>query len=160
MGRPEASAPAAAGRFTGRHMALLMAGFFGTVIAVNLLLANLAVSSFSGVVVQNAYVASQGFNGLLSAAKAEQALGWSLDLRRGRGGAVRFTLTDASGAPLRNAAVRAVADHPLGTAAPVSLLPREVSPGVYEAALAGGRWHVGVEVRAQGHVWHAQSDAL
>ncbi len=146
--------------FTGRHMALVMIGFFGVVIAVNVLLANLAVSTFSGTVVENSYVASQGFNRLLGAAKADKALGWKMALGRAGSGAVRFTLSDASGRPLTGAAVRAEADHPLGAKAPVMMAPREVAPGIYEAALPAGRWHVGIEVRRGGHVWHAEDDAL
>ena len=146
--------------FTGRHMALVMTGFFGVIVAVNVLLANLAVSTFSGTVVENSYVASQGFNRLLGAAKADKALGWHLALAREGSGMVRFTLSDASGRPLTGAAVRAQADHPLGAKAPVAMTPREVAPGVYEAALPAGRWHVGVEVRERGHVWHAEDDAL
>lgn len=152
---------AVSGHFTGKHMALLMVGFFGVVIGVNVLLATFAVSTFSGVVVENSYVASQGFNRLLGAAKADRALGWKLDLARGGNGAVRFTLSDARGVPLRGADVRAQADHPLGARVPsVMLAPKEVAPGVYEAPLAGGRWHVAVEVRSGGQVWHAESDAL
>ncbi|KUR70501.1 hypothetical protein AQZ52_16990 [Novosphingobium fuchskuhlense] len=146
--------------FTGRHMALVMTGFFGVVIAVNVLLANLAVSTFSGTVVDNSYVASQEFNRWLGAAKADKALGWKLDIARAGPGTVRFTLMDASGRPLTGAAVRAQADHPLGARAPVAMNPREVAPGVYEAALPAGRWHVGIEVRAHDHVWHAEDDAL
>ncbi|WP_421837847.1 FixH family protein [Novosphingobium sp.] len=146
--------------FTGRHMTLIMVGFFGVVIAVNVLLANLAVSTFSGTVVENSYVASQEFNGWLGAAKADKALGWHMTLARKGAGNVRFTLMDASGRPLAGAAVRAQADHPLGAKAPVTMTPREVAPGVYEAALPAGRWHVGMEVRSNGHVWHAEDDAL
>ena len=149
------------GRFTGKHMALVMVGFFGVVVGVNMLLASFAVSTFSGVVVENSYVASQGFNKLLGAAKADQALGWKLELARGTGGAVRFTLRDASGALLQGAEVHAQADHPLGAKRPpVMLTTKEIAPGVYEALLAGGRWHVAVEVRSGGQVWHAESDAL
>lgn len=149
------------GRFTGKHMALIMVGFFGVVVGVNMLLASFAVSTFSGVVVENAYVASQGFNRLLGAAKADRALGWKLELARGTGGTVRFTLRDAGGALLQGAEVHAQADRPLGAKVPATMLaPKEVSPGVYEAPLAGGRWHVAVEVRQGGQVWHAESDAL
>ncbi len=146
--------------FTGRHMALVLVAFFGVVIAVNVLLANLAVSTFSGTVVENSYVASQEFNRWLAAAKADKALGWHLALARNSRGNARFALTDASGHPLTGAEVRAQADHPLGAKAPVVLTPREVAPGIYEAALPAGRWHVGMEVRARGHVWHAEDDAL
>lgn len=160
MIRLPAPAGPAVRRFTGWHMAGVMGGFFGTVVGVNLLLANLALSTFSGVVVENSYVASQGFNALLGAAKADRALGWKLDLARGATGAARFRLTDASGALLRGAELRAQAIHPLGAKASVTLTPKEVAPGIYAAPLAAGRWHVAVEVRAHGQVWHGESDAL
>jgi hypothetical protein len=47
----------------------------------------------------------------------------------------------------------------LGARAPVSLAPREVAPGIYAARLDAGRWRVRLEVRALGHVWHAEQDA-
>jgi nitrogen fixation protein FixH len=146
--------------FTGRHMALVMAGFFGVVIGVNLLLANLATATFSGTLVENSYVASQGFNRLLGVAAADKALGWTMALERSEQGTVRLALRDASGRPLTGAAVRGRADHPLGAKASLPLAPREVAPGVYEAALPAGRWHIAVEVRAMGHVWHAEDNAL
>ena len=40
------------------------------------------------------------------------------------------------------------------------LAPQEIAPGVYAAPLAGGRWHVALEVRRGSQVWHAESDAL
>ena len=43
--------------FTGRHMAAIMVAFFGVVIAVNVYMARLATSTFTGVVVENSYVA-------------------------------------------------------------------------------------------------------
>jgi nitrogen fixation protein FixH len=148
----------AAGRFTGTHMALVLGGFFGVVVAVNILLANLAIASFSGVVVENSYVASQQFNGWLGAARADRALGWQAAVARAPGGALRFTLRDAGGAALRGASVTARAEHPLGARAPAQLALREVAPGVYAAPLAGGRWRIQLVVRAQGHVWHAERD--
>ena len=75
--------------FTGRHMALVMIGFFGVVVSVNMLLANLVVATFSGKLVENSYVASQGFNRLLGAAAADKALGWRMALGRGKPGTVR-----------------------------------------------------------------------
>ena len=48
--------------FTGRHMLAAMLGFFGVVIAVNVVMATLAAKTFSGTVVDNSYVASQQRN--------------------------------------------------------------------------------------------------
>ena len=39
--------------FTGRDVALVMIGFFGLVVAVNITMARFASSSFGGVVVDN-----------------------------------------------------------------------------------------------------------
>ena len=48
--------------FTGRHMLAIMLAFFGTIIAVNLVMAIFASRSWTGLVVKNSYVASQEFN--------------------------------------------------------------------------------------------------
>lgn len=61
---------------TGRHVAGVMVGAFSVIIAVNLLLAYKAVSTFPGLEVANSYVASQTFN---EAKAAQLALGWTLD---------------------------------------------------------------------------------
>uniref|UniRef100_UPI00286E75F7 FixH family protein n=1 Tax=Sandarakinorhabdus sp. TaxID=1916663 RepID=UPI00286E75F7 len=66
--------------FTGRHMWMVMIGFFGLVIAVNFTMAWLASSTFGGTIVDNSYVASQKFNGWLQAARAQKALGWTARL--------------------------------------------------------------------------------
>ena len=64
-------------RFTGRHMALSMVAFFSVIIAVNLFMATLASSSWTGLVVKNSYVASQQFNVDLAKAREQAKRGWS-----------------------------------------------------------------------------------
>lgn len=61
--------------FTGWHMLTIMLLFFGTIISVNVTMAWNAVTSWSGLVVPNTYVASQQFNGKAEAAKARAASG-------------------------------------------------------------------------------------
>lgn len=84
--------------FTGRHMALLLIGFFGVVIAVNLIMATLAVRGFGGTVVDNSYVASQNYNRWLAEGRAQAALGWRVETVRDAAGHVRLTVSD-NGAP-------------------------------------------------------------
>ena len=48
--------------FTGWHMLAIMLAFFGTIISVNVTMAWLANSSWSGMLSKNTYVASQDFN--------------------------------------------------------------------------------------------------
>jgi nitrogen fixation protein FixH len=73
----DVSNPARTGRqFTGKHMFALMSLFFGVVIAVNITMAWFAEHSWTGLVVQNSYVASQEFNQMLEAAREQKARGW------------------------------------------------------------------------------------
>lgn len=62
--------------FTGWHMMACMAAFFGVIISVNLFMATLAYSSWTGLVVKNSYVASQHFNAKLLAAEKQKKRGW------------------------------------------------------------------------------------
>ena len=68
-------------RFTGWHMFAIMAVFFGIIIAVNLSMAFLASSSWTGLIVKNSYVASQQYNDELGQADEQKRLGWYSDIR-------------------------------------------------------------------------------
>ncbi|MGK9051046.1 FixH family protein [Neorhizobium petrolearium] len=61
--------------FTGWHMAGVMMLFFGTIISVNVYMAYNAVTSWSGLVAENTYVASQQFNGKAAEARMLAATG-------------------------------------------------------------------------------------
>jgi nitrogen fixation protein FixH len=69
-------------------MLLIMLGFFGLIIGVNLTMAYLAVGSWPGLVVKNSYVASQQFNATLRDAAHQADLGWTGTLEY-RDGALR-----------------------------------------------------------------------
>ncbi|MFZ4382234.1 MAG: FixH family protein, partial [Sandarakinorhabdus sp.] len=66
--------------FTGRSFAIIIVGFFGVVVAVNITMARLASGTFGGTVVDNSYVASQKYNGWLAQARAQDRLGWATPL--------------------------------------------------------------------------------
>ena len=61
--------------FTGRHMLLIMIGFFSVIIAVNFTMASMARGTWTGLVVKNTYVESQQFNEHLATATAQQKKG-------------------------------------------------------------------------------------
>lgn len=61
-------------------MAIVMGAFFGVIIAVNVIMAVVATGSWTGLVVANSYVASQGYNKLLAEARVQNALGWQSTL--------------------------------------------------------------------------------
>lgn len=137
-------------RFTGWHMTAILVAFFAVVIAVNLLMATVAVHSFGGTVVENSYVASQRFNGWLAAARAQDRLRWKDGVATDGARHVVLTLDDDAGTPIRGGTVKALAQHPLGRAADIPLAFRQAAPGRYvsEAALPPGRWRVRLDV------WH------
>lgn len=139
--------------FTGRKMAAILVSFFAVVIAVNVLMARLATSTFGGVVVDNSYVASQKFNGWLKEAEQEQALGWQGDIARDQAGRAGIVLVDSLGKPLAAAKVTAIAEHPLGQRPTTTLVLHETAPGHYAAPLEAGRWRLSVKVDADGRIW-------
>lgn len=145
-------------RFTGRHMAAILVGFFAVVIAVNVAMARLASSTFGGVVVENSYVASQNFNKWLGEAAAERRLGWTASAARLPDGRIEVRMTGLPAAP---ATLLATARHPLGRMADRTLAFVEAAPGrfVSDEALPQGRWVLRIEAAAAGQNWRAEVEA-
>ena len=86
--------------FTGRHMLIIMVMFFGTVIAVNLTMATLARLSWTGLVVDNSYVASQEFNEKLAESREQAARGWT-PVVTFVPNEISYRLNDGSGSPIQ-----------------------------------------------------------
>ncbi len=84
-------------QITGRQVFIVTASAFGIIIAVNLVMAFQAVSTFPGLEVKNSYVASQSFE---ARRDAQEALGWDVTLAHA-GGELSVTISDASGNPVR-----------------------------------------------------------
>ena len=138
-------------RFTGWHMAAILLGFFGLVVAVNLYMAHTAISTFGGTVVENSYVASQKFNGWLAAARRQDRLGWSARVSLTADRHVHVEATKA-GAALADLAGSGLASHPLGATAPIALAFSQSPDGSLTSleALPQGRWLVHVSLRHRG----------
>lgn len=135
--------------FTGYHMAAILIGFFGIVIAVNIYMAKVAVGTFGGTVVDNSYVASQKFNLWLHEARSQQRLGWRDEVTLLPDRHVALTLTSAQEGPIARGTVTALAQHPLGRAPDIALAFHEDAPGRYASAapLPAGRWQLRVTIR-------------
>ena len=82
--------------FTGWHMLAIMVTFFSVIITVNLTMAFLARSSWTGLVAENTHVASRQFNAKMAVGRAQAALGWKSELDIA-GGKVSYRLTDKAG---------------------------------------------------------------
>lgn len=97
--------------FTGRHMLIVTVGFFAVVIAVNVTMAMLARRSWTGLVVEDTYIASQRFNEEARKGRAQAALGWTgrLTIASGK---VGYGLVDAQGKPVPLRGVKVLFRHP------------------------------------------------
>lgn len=132
-------------RFTGGHMLAIMLLFFGTVIAVNLSMAVLATSSWTGLVAKNGYVASIDYANDEAARKAAAARGWQIALTAEHG-RVRLDARDELGRALAVANEANVAAVPDDGEPFVLPLQREGEMLVAADVLPVGRWAVTVAV--------------
>lgn len=132
--------------FTGRHMLFIMVAFFGVVIAVNILMAMKATSSFTGLIARNGYVASIDFARDEEARAAAAARGWQIHLTA-PGGIATLEVRDAAGAPL--AATHSVTYEPAGKTGEAIPLTLDGVGGILRARepLPPGNWvlraHIG-----------------
>ena len=124
-------------QFTGRHMLAITVAFFAVVIGVNLVLAFLANSTWSGLIVKNGYVASQTFNRDRERVRAQEALGWQAALRRDDDG-LRVTFTARDGTALTNLKVTGILRRPATESQDVVLSFAGTAPGLYTAPAAPG----------------------
>ncbi len=139
----------ARGEFTGRHMLFAMIAFFGTVVAVNLTLATFARSSWTGLVVANAYVASQQFNERAAEGRAQAALGWRGEFAIA-GGQVSYALFDASGSPVALRGVQVKFRRPAYEAEDHALVLKPASVGSFASTgpVPDGLWIVEIDADA------------
>jgi nitrogen fixation protein FixH len=132
---------------TGRKVFAIVASAFGVIIAVNLLLAYKAVTTFPGLEVKNSYVASQTWE---AERAAQKALGWELAAEYDHAAqALELTFTDAEGRSAPLTALSVLVGRP--TEAKDDQWPEmRLSEGVWQAplALAPGKWMMKVEARA------------
>jgi nitrogen fixation protein FixH len=137
------------GRFTGRHMLMIMLAFFGVIIAVNLTMATLANTSWSGLIVKNSYVASQHFNTQAQAARDQAALGWNGRMSY-EAGTFRYVLSDARSEPVAVAASEVFFRRPVDDRHDQTIALAPAGPGVVagQVDLKDGVWIVEVEVDA------------
>lgn len=140
--------PAQPKKFTGYHATAMIVAFFGVVIAVNLLMASFAVSTFGGTVVDNSYVASQKYNEWLEEARKQASYGWTVSNVVRVQDKASMTVLDANNASLDGAAITATAIHPVGRADPVALDFVQDGTGAYISrdVLPEGRWKLRITI--------------
>ena len=137
------------GKFTGRHMLVIMLAFFGVVIAVNLVMATAANRSWTGLVVKNSYVASQEFNRKAEEGRVQAALGWKGELAIGAG-RVSYRLVDAGGAVVAAEGVVASFRRPAYDAEDRTVTLVREADGTFAVAEAvrDGIWIIEIDAQA------------
>ena len=114
------------------------------IIAVNTLLARVAVDTFAGTVVDNSYVSSQSFD---DEARAQRALGWTVKPRVVER-RLEIAFTDAAGLPVHPATLAVTVGRQGTDAGDMTREMEETGQGYVVARdLGGGTWRA--EIRAE-----------
>ena len=121
--------------FTGRHMLLAIVAFFGVIVTVNVGMAVVASTSWTGLVVRNSYVAGQEFEAKRLAHEAQLAAGWTSRLSFAAGHAV-LSVRDKAGDAVGLDHVRLEVNRPVGGHDDQSIVLERREDGTYTAPLA------------------------
>ncbi len=133
-------------QFTGFHAAAILVAFFAVVIAVNLYMARMAVSTFGGVLAKNGYVASQDYNKWVAESEAQEKLGWSVAATVDE----RHLVIETEGVDAADVTV--IAEHPLGRADDQRVAMAPTGPRAYRSVglLPAGRWKLRILLSKDG----------
>lgn len=137
------------GEITGRQVLIFTVGAFGIIIAVNLVMAWKAISTFPGLEAKNTFVASQEFD---ARRDAQEALGWTVAAAHD-GGRMILSFSDASGLPVQVDGLAVLIGRPTSARDDVTPAFTYVD-GRYEAEvpLQKGQWMVRLEAVSKGGV--------
>ncbi len=146
------STPAPPKQLTGRTVLLLLVAFFGVVIAANVTMMRLAITTLPGVEVDSAYSASLGYEQEIAAAREQAARRWRVDAhveRSGDGAAVvKVEARDSAGRPITGVKFAASFERPADKRADRAVTFEEVGVGVYRGrveTMAAGQWDLVLE---------------
>jgi nitrogen fixation protein FixH len=135
----------------GHHVLAMFIAFFGVIFGVNFLMAYLAESTWSGLVVENGYVASQNFNNDLAKAKAQEALGWNVSFAYDKD-SVKISFADAKGAKIETLNLTGKLQRTVTDKEDQVLTFAWMGSGLYSAParLKPGLWEVEVDGKGDG----------
>ena len=147
--------------FTGRAFLMCLLGAFGVVFAVNFTMAYLAITTFHGVDTKSAYQAGLNYGKELTAAAAQAARGWKVDVSvtRAQGAPglanVSALFADRDGKPVPGLTVKARLEHPSNEFLDRTAMLGEDIPGrfsgMFEQAKDGG-WTLVISGERDGQV--------
>ena len=152
------------GELTGRRVLIWFLGFFAVLFAVNGAMIYFAICTFSGLDVSDAYRRGRSYDAEITAAAAQNARAWTVDLSHqaaGEGGIeLKMTAKDASGQSISGLRVEALFKRPTLAALDRGFPLREVQPGLYRQAVRlprPGQWILELNAyRGQTRVYRRQ----
>ena len=138
--------------FTGKHMLAIMIAFFGVVFAVNFTMVYFSRHSWTGLVVENSYVASQEFNEKTAAMEADAALDVHPILTLEQG-VLKLSLHTKAGDAVPATAVKVSLGRPSDDGEDFTAELAATTPGHFEVPrdLAKGQWTGTVSADLAGH---------
>lgn len=132
-------------RLGGRGVFIIAAIAFLVMLTPNIILAVTAARTFSGVAVDDSYVASQEFDRLKA---AQLALGWTVVVEHDAN-VLRLAITDTMGRPAYPAALSVTIGRPTTTRDDRIILMLETPEGYAgEAPMGPGHWRVEIAATA------------
>jgi len=150
---------------TGRSVLLMLLAFFGVMLAVNFYMARVAIATHPGLDHKNPYEAGVAYNREIDAARAQNALGWSVELARAKKGAateVTAAVKDKAGQPVPGLEAALHFDHPSTSRLDKDVAAPAIGAGVYAGAadLTPGHWQVEVEFKRGGETVFRSKNSL
>jgi nitrogen fixation protein FixH len=139
------------GPLTGRGVLFWLLGFFGVIMAMNAYYITMSVRTFRGEDEQLPYLQGISYNQTLARRAEQNSLGWRAGITASRltdgGVRLRMDVRDTGGRPVNGLKLAGTLRHPSDENRDHALVVRPVSPGIYEADVAGvprGVWDVAV----------------
>ena len=121
---------------TGKHVLFGMLGFFGIIIAVNIVMMRLALSTHTGIVAENSYRKGVKYNDEIAASEKQAALGWQDDIRLApTGDKISIDIRDKDGNAVRGLTIKATLGRPASEKYDLSVTLAETTAGNYEATV-------------------------
>ncbi|MBF0455580.1 MAG: FixH family protein [Magnetococcales bacterium] len=129
--------------------------FFLVVFAANAVMVILGIDSWPGLVSNNHYEQGLAYNQVINAQKAQDKMGWQVqlhanNLQANQTGLLSLLLLDREGEPVKGAQVEGVLFRPLGEGSDITFLLLETEPGHYATTITPskpGAWDVKISAK-------------
>ena len=142
---------------TGGKVLFMLVAFFGVVIAVNMILMRLAITTLPGTEVDSAYSASLAYEKEIVAAHDQNARNWQVDAHVRRapdgGATLQVEARDSDGKPMSGLKFQGRFERPTDRRADQPVELAETGIGIYRGrvtAIALGQWDLVLEGDAAG----------